>query len=443
MNRFALLFAAALATAVPVWSAPVTAEDCVRAALAGNPDLAAASARVAAASAAVDAAESAYYPAVGVAAAYTRTDNPPQAFMMQLNQRRLTMEGDFNQPEDTENLRVSATARLALFDGTRSAGRAAALADEAGARGEWTAVRNALAHEVRRAYYGVRQAAALAALADETLASMDENLRVARERKSAGQALQSDVLNIEVARAEAEEQSIRAKNRLELSVAALNTAVGEGDLTAEDVLAAPLPAEPARPDADEARIEDRPELAAARAALRSAESRLRAAKSSYAPRVSAFGSVDGDSEADAEFEQSYFAGVMAEWDVFTGFRRGAGVAAAARAADAARASVASLRNRLLLEYRSAAIGVREAAQRLDVAGRSRESAAEALRITRARYAEGAADVTELLTAQTGLTANRVREESARYDLWPAASNLRRAGGDPGLETERAAEGVSR
>ena len=32
--------------------------------------------------------------------AYARTDNPPQAFMMMLNQRSVSMQSDFNSPPD-------------------------------------------------------------------------------------------------------------------------------------------------------------------------------------------------------------------------------------------------------------------------------------------------------------------------------------------------------
>jgi outer membrane protein len=109
------------------------------------------------------------------------------------------------------------------------------------------------------------------------------------------------------------------------------------------------------------------------------------------------------------------------------------VAAAEQSLRAARAELDSLRNKLVLDYRGSILSAREASQRLAVAGRSRESAEESLRITRARYTEGSADVTELLTAQNGLTATRAREESARYDLWTAQSNVERAGGKLGRE----------
>ena len=70
---------------------------------------------------------------------------------------------------------------------------------------------------------------------------------------------------------------------------------------------------------------------------------------------------------------------------------------------------------------------------LDVAGKSLASAEEALRITRERYQQGATDITELLTAQVGLTATRTRLAAARYDYLIARSNLERAQGRLGME----------
>ena len=415
------------------WADPaMDVASCVQAALAGNPDLEAVQARVEAARSAVQQAHAAYYPQLGLGAGYARTDNPPQAFMMALNQRTLDMADPAfnpNQPDDTENTRLSVTARYTLYDGgRRGLGRASAQASEQAVQAQERAARNALVHEVRRAWYGVRQAAALVALSEDTLASIEESQRVARERERAGQALSSDVLNLEVSRAEAEERLIRARNGLELAGLALNTAIGSEVATVPGVLAVDLPADPALPEPDEAAVESRPELAAARAAVRAQEQQATLARRGYAPQVAAFGSMDWDSAADTDFEQSYFAGVAAEWEAFTGFRRGAAVAAADQALRAARAELASLRNRLVLDYRGATLAGREAAQRLEVARRSRESATEALRITRARYTEGSAEVTELLTAQNGLAATRTREESARYDLWTALSNVERAAG---------------
>jgi outer membrane protein TolC len=82
-----------------------------------------------------------------------------------------------------------------------------------------------------------------------------------------------------------------------------------------------------------------------------------------------------------------------------------------------------------LDLQRAGIHLAEAWQRLAVVQKSVESAREALRITRVRYKEGATDITELLTAQVGLTASQTREVVAYYDYLIALSNVKRAGGE--------------
>ena len=60
--------------------------------------------------------------------------------------------------------------------------------------------------------------------------------------------------------------------------------------------------------------------------------------------------------------------------------------------------------------------------------KSIENAEESLRITQQRYQQGAANLPELLTAQTGLTGTRTRNVAAQYDCLTALSNLERARG---------------
>ena len=62
-------------------------------------------------------AKSAWMPQVKANAQYARTDNPPQAFFMNLTQRVASLQKDFNNPDDTENLRLGFSAGWLLFDG--------------------------------------------------------------------------------------------------------------------------------------------------------------------------------------------------------------------------------------------------------------------------------------------------------------------------------------
>jgi outer membrane protein len=412
----------------------VTLETCIREALDANPGARAAALRVDAARAAQKQARSAYYPRLSAAASYTMTDNPPQAFMMELNQRRLDMRSpgfDPNEPSDTENVRLSLALKYRLYDGQRGANSAMARLGERMAVHQDRAARNALIHEVTRGYYRALQAQAFVAVRKQSLKSLEENLRVARERFEAGSAVKTDVLNLDVRTAQAKEDLIRARNGVKLAVAALNTAIGK-DLISADGLAPPQALKLADlPDiADGARlVQLRPEYQFADLMARVAELTLKKSRGSRGPVVNAYGSVDWDGEDLSEQEQSYLAGLALEWEWFTGFENRAAVARANKEWEAARQELDQVSNELKLDLRRALLTAGEARERLDVMRKSVDSAEEALRITRERYREGSADITVLLMSEVGLTATRTRETAATYDYLVALSNVDRACGE--------------
>jgi len=299
----------------------VSLDDCIETALRENPDVHAAARRVESARAAIREAESAYYPQLTLSGTYARTDNPPQAFMMELNQRILNMRDpafDPNHPDDTENLRAGMGAKMCLLDG----GRRGLSRDMAGLgtdalKAQEEAIRNELIYQVTRGYYGVLQAQAFVKVQEETVTSLEENLRVAGERVKAGATVQTDVLNLEVKLAQAREDLIRARNGDQLMIAALNTAIGQnlvpqGPLAEKERTHLDPPPQPQ----DEELVENRPELKAARMNTQIKANAWKKSKLEYFPTVSAFGSLDWDSDVSADFERSYFAGAMAEWEFF-------------------------------------------------------------------------------------------------------------------------------
>ncbi len=415
-------------------SEPLTLEAVVRAALERNPDAAAAEERIAAARAALRQARSAAWPMIGVSAQYARTDNPPQAFMMSLNQRALDMRSpsfDPNNPDDTANTRLSVGLKWRLLDfGRREAGveAAAAMAQAREAMAE--AVRNQLAYEVTRAWYGALQAREFEHVQAAQVASLEESLRIAREREARGAAIRGDVLSIEVRLSEAREDLVRAQNAVQLAVAALNTAIGR-DLATPDALPPPGAATPPAPVVDlrdDWPLDDHPAARAAAAAVEARRSAARRARAEYRPVISAFASSDWDSEDISGFEQSYLAGVVAELDLFDGFRRRGAVEEAAAEVRAAEAEARRTLDQLRLDLRQAVIRAREAAERRHVIAQAEAAADEALRITRARYEQGAADLSELLNAEVAQASIRSRRVAALYDHHTALANVERARG---------------
>ena len=436
-----LMVAAALALA-PVAQA-VTLEQAVQAALDNSPTLQAATAKIDAAQAMLRQAKSYYYPSVGLAANYSVSDNPIQTFMMELNQRQMNMmapDFDPNDPEDTDNLRGSITAQWRLFDVQRAAGNAMARLGSQASAEAFAAARNQLVHDVTRGFYGVLQAQAFAAVQEQAVQSIEESLRVARERFEAGGAVKTDVLNLETQLAQANEDLIKARNGAQLALAALNAGIGDDLVTANNIEAPDRRALNAPPPVctDPTAFEQRPEMRAATLLRQIKEQDVRKAKGGYTPTLSAFGSFDADSGNARDFENSYVAGVMAEINIFDGARTRAAVQAAQAELAAAQADEAKARLNLRLDLQQAFLGSQEAWERLEVTRKSLETAEEARRIVQEQYQQGAADIAILLQTQVGVTAMQTRYAAAQYDYLTALSNLKRAkgmlGNEPAAET---------
>ena len=416
-------------------SAPaLTLSEAVRAALENNPDIEAAEQRIQSARGMLRQAQSAYYPWINASAQYARSDNPPQAFMMTLNQRSLNMmDPSFNpnHPDDTENLRGSLMVQWRLFDwGRREADAHMAHLGAQASEAMACAVRNQLVFEVTRAFYQVLQASAFANVQAESVKSIQESLRIARERFEAGSAMKTDVLNLETQLAQAQEDLIKAENSRDLALVALNTVIGK-PLASLELIEPPskdnevVPSEPAEAESD---IEQRPEWHASRLMAEIKKYALRKTNREYGPTFSAFASSDWDSPVSSDFEQSYMVGVMAEVNLFDGFRTRGARAAARAEYRAAEAEARKTRDQLRLDLARARLNLREAQQRLGVTEKNLESAREALRITREQYEQGAADMSVLLQAQVGVTAMQTRFIAATYDYRIALADWRRAQG---------------
>ena len=412
----------------------VTLEECIREALQRNPDVNAAAIRVEAARAMISEADSAYFPQLSVAGGYAVTDNPTQAFMMQLNQRNLDiMAPDFdpNDPGNTDNLRLSAELKYRIYDfgQRRMMSESAALGADA-VNLQLAAIRNELIYQITRGYFSILQALDYVTVQQETIRSFEESLQVARDKYKAGTVIKTDVLNLEVALVQAREDLIRARNSVDLAIVALNTAIGYDFVTRENL---PVPEKnvstPPVLEQDFDAIENRPELKVIQKMSQAKELLYIKAKRQNYPVLNAYGSYDFDSGNLESFEGSYTVGLRAEWDIFTGFRNSSAARKAEAEWRAAQQDEENVRNKIKQDLRSARIQAAESWQRLETIRKSVESAAESLRITQVRYREGVAGITDLLTAQVGLTAMRTRSVAAVYDHAAAVSNLERARGE--------------
>ena len=417
----------------PVEIGAVTLDECITEALAANPDIETYTHRIDAAEARMKQAASSYYPWLTFSYSYTRTNNPPQAFMMELNQRRLNMRSpvfDPNNPDDIDNLRTSVGFKYRLFDfGSRRLDYSMAQQGAAVSAEQRTAMQNQLIHQVTVYFYSVLQSTALVSVQEKSIKSLRESLRVARERYLAGTSLKTDVLNLEVKLAQAQEDLIRAKNGIQLAVAVLNMMIGKDRVAGDEIEAPGLFSEvPHLNEYDADDVEIRAEMKMIEITVAIKEAAAQKARREYGPTVNAFGSIDWDGEDFGDYRDSYLVGANLEWNVFTGFYRQNSLAEAVADLQAARAELRNIRNQLLLDLKQSYLRAVEARERLYVSRKSVTSGEEAMRITEELYKNKAADITELLTAEVGVTAIRTRAVTAYYDYLTALSNLERARG---------------
>jgi outer membrane protein TolC len=425
MNHLRLILA--LAAIVSVSHADVlprvlTLDDALRLAIENNPDIATARHRASAARAGIAQADASLWPRVTVGAGYSASDNPVQAFMMDLNQRNLAFgpSTDFNDPDVTDNIDGRVIASYTIYNGGReTAQREAARFLAEAAEHNIDVARQDLIFEVTRSFHTIQKARAFRLAAEQSVSSMESNLKIARARLETGNALKTDVLDAEVRLAEARENAVRTINAVKLAEAVFCNAVGarlDQPVTAAEERFQTVDADAQSSAAAAPDVSGRPELAAMHKAIAAAEKHVRSAQSGYRPRVNAFASYDLNSGNGTDYADSWVAGVSVEVDVFDGFLTRGRVNEATARLDAAREQLRNLEMNLQLEARRAQLNLEEARARLDTTARAVQQAEESLAITKDRYANGLALLTQVLDAETALTAARQRRAAAETDV---------------------------
>ena len=411
---------------------PWTLERALQQALSGNPDARLAQQRIVAAQAGLDQANAAFWPRVQLQSSYSASDNPMLAFGSILNQRAYNSSLNFNDVPTVDDLNARGLVTVPLYAGGKNtATRKAASANTEAAKQDNAAVQNALGYEVARAFYTVLKSRQFIRAAEAGVNSFEANLAVAKKRLDGGTLLKSGVLDIEVRLAQAREDLVRARNSNALATRALRNLLGieTGEFEVADT--APTTRAP-----DSGDFSGRPELTAAGHRERAAQEQVTAAKGSYLPRVSAFGSLDYD--YGWKYENgggSYTAGALMQWDVWDGKLTRAKVREANANLESSREERRKLRLALDLEIAQARLELKAANERLSVTDQAVAQATESASLTRARFEQDLALPKDTIDAETALVAARVRRAEAEADRQIATAAVRKALALPQLESE--------
>lgn len=384
-------------------------------ALENNPRLSSASASVDISKAVVDKARSALYPTIGAEAGYSYLSKetifgttPIMEHSTEANRLHL-QQVVYSAGAVQAGIRQARHAYIATTHGTQAA-QAEVLTN------------------VAVAYFRARQAAENIDVAVASEKSLAAGYDSAKKLHEAGVVTNSDVLRAQVALTSAKSSLIEARNGYEVALAALRTAIGlplgHTIKLAPDAADAPPETLISEPPAD------RPEIAAATAAVQAADEAKTAAASGRQPTVALFADYYNQ-PVGAQFPRlsnTLMAGVMVKLNVFDGGMTRANIDEANAASIKARHDLAAQQQQVELEQQTAKLNLSSAQAKVETTATQVQSAQESLRSLQIGYNEGIAPLTDVLSAEAALTAARVSRLAAVYDVKIAAVNLMRAYG---------------
>ena len=325
---------------------------------------------------------------------------------------------------------LNLSASQTVFDGYPG-GRSAAAVKQAvytwqAAQVAYDAAQKSVLYQVKQAYYTLLTDQATVLIRRASVEQSQQNLAYYRGLLTAGRATQLDVLENQVTLTQAELDLRSAENTATVDRQGLSLLVGWPLERAYQVEDNPLPA---LPDLDEGAAlhtawQDRQELRTLALNLASAEVAVDLQRSQAAPVISVTGSVGLGQDWSANVNAGSFTlGGSIALPVLDGGLHDAQVQQAAAQAAAYRIQQDQQTQSITIAVRTALFGVRDARDRLDLAGQSVQAAQGQYNLQKARYAAGQVTTLDVLTAFSALTTAQVGLQQARSTYALAILNL--------------------
>jgi|GEM_PF-242825 len=415
----------------PPPTTPLTLAECIKIALEQNPLNRAARHREAAARERVGEATSPYYPQISLNAGYSQWQK--YAFLPSA----ISRPGMSKVIGPTDDWTAGLRARFLLFDsGERKAHLKASMSGAWAAEEEIERVRQEIIFQVHQAYYGLRSAQEARSIANKNLLRAEDHLRLAKERKEAGAVPKIDVIRAEGEVAQAKLAVVKTENLVRIAKGKLNIAMG---CSVESWLEIADQTEVIKPPDEEINIYDaldqailsRPDLKAARHRLAAARHEVRAAQSTFGPRISAEASYGWRGPEYFPEDKEWLAGVVLDWPIFTGLSSKHSLSRTRAELSKEEAELERLILAVQEEVWSSYSKLQETYEAINTAKAMVQTAEEGLRLARERYEAGSGSMNELLDTQTALSQAEASHLEAQWDYLIARANFQRSIGQLG------------
>ncbi len=423
---------------------PLTLQEAVAVALEKNPTVQAADAYADAVKQGITIAAAGRYPRLDFSEGVTRGNDPVYVFGSLLTQRQFTARnfdlGFLNTPPPLDNFRTQFTASMPLWDAGQTSRRihdARLDAQSATHGGERT--RQEVIFNVIQAYLNGLLARENVRVAEASVAATKADLARAQARQDQGLAVPSDLLSAQVQLAQAQEDLLRAQNGVAVADAALNVAMGlpeDSPLTLQGQLGEKMFDAGTLDERQAKALQTRPDFQQAEIGKQRAENGVRTARADFLPKVNLFGSWEEDNQTFLTRGGNNWAlGATLTFNLFDGGANRARLResyARRRHAEALRSQLASA---IRLQVRQAYLNLTTSRDRVDVSRGAASQAEESLRIIQNRYEAGLATITDLLRAETALTAAKKNFVNATFDYRLGYAALELATGELAADSQ--------
>lgn len=421
-----VLAVASLLVPAAVAQTPLSLQQAVSMALEKNPQRKMAVADQRAAQAGVQEARSGLLPRVSFTESATRGNDPVYVFGTRLRQERFTV-ADFalnrlNTPTPIGNFSSRFSGNWNLFDSfanVKSVARAKDLQQAAGHQLE-RADQDTI-FRVVQAYLGLLLAQKEQDVAEQSVKTAQSILDRSRARYESGVVVQSDLLSAQVRLASRQEELIRSRNNVAFAVAQLDTAMGvpaDTEFQPSQTLSQGALPQAALTDLEKRALASRPDLKQIEAQQMAQEKSVSIAKSSFGPRLNAFGGWETDSATLSQVQgNNWVAGLELQVDLFQGGAKKAQLTREKALQERITAAHQAAGDQVRLEVRRAYYDFDSARQQVAVAQAAVGQAEESMRINQNRYDAGITTITDLLTIEEAM-------RRAQTDYWEAVYRQR-------------------
>lgn len=414
-----------------------TLDECLKLAIAENPEVQNGVGDVNAAAASVRGAFASFLPTLSVNAGYSRV----------LNDKALVNLGEFQVfpiPDSAKNnFNAGASLNYTLFDGLqRDANYKQNQLNQTSAEKTLEQTRRRILATVRSQYLTVLRNKQILRVRQEDFNVGQKQLERIRAQHEAGVVAIASVYTQEADVANRELAIVQAENDLESAKGNLLTTIGMNPGMASDFADIAVPENLSEVDVRSFRAligdfgkvystatDKRMDYTAAKISIESAEAGVRASKAAFLPTVSAQASYNWSGQALRFFEYGgQGVGVGLRYTIFDGFLRDANVQRSQVLVQQSQVRLRQAEQRISADVQNGFIQLNAAEKNIDITARALKAAQQNFEAAEERFKVGAANILDLTTANANFATAKINRITAIYNYLGAQYQMKFAMG---------------